>query len=82
MQDGQLSAYWVMPFKNSAIITLQNFGNSPVEIADDTIYFSPWKWNRNSMHFGTSWHQFTQLKTGEKKTVRPTVIPSTLIMWN
>jgi hypothetical protein len=67
MQDGQLSAYWVMPFKNSAIITLQNFGNSPVEISDGTIYFSPWKWNRNSMHFGTSWHQFTQLKTGERK---------------
>lgn len=56
-----------MPFKEQAVITLENFGKETVEIRKVTLYTGPWKWDRHSMHFGTSWHQFTRLQTGNAK---------------
>jgi len=63
---GNLSAWWVMPFKNNAKITLHNLNNFPVTVTGEIIT-EPWKWDQNSMHFGVSWHQFTNLFTGEMK---------------
>lgn len=65
--DGTLCAYWVMPFKNTAEITLHNMGKQDIEITGSEILSAPWKWDDRSMHFGTSWHQFTHLQTGEMK---------------
>ena len=64
---GTLCAWRVMPFKLKAVVTLENFGNAPVEIREVAIYHAPWKWDKRSMHFGTSWHQFTRLQTGGSK---------------
>lgn len=64
---GVLTAWWVMPFRERAVITLENFGKEPVEIREVTLYATPWKWDRHSMHFGASWHQFTRLQTGNAK---------------
>ncbi|HNQ37200.1 MAG TPA: DUF2961 domain-containing protein [Prolixibacteraceae bacterium] len=65
--EGVLTAWRVMPFKEQAVITLENFGKETVEIRKVTLYACPWKWDRHSMHFGTSWHQFTRLETGNAK---------------
>jgi hypothetical protein len=65
--DGTLCAYWVMPFKNTAEIRIHNMGEEDVEIIDGEILSAPWKWDNLSMYFGTSWHQFTHLQTGEMK---------------
>ncbi len=65
--NGSLSAYWVMPFKKGAEIKILNIGSEKVEIEAVEIIYAPWKWNNRSMHFGTSWHQFTHLHTGEMK---------------
>jgi len=62
--NGTLSAYWVMPYKESAEIRIRNTGTEALEILDSEILTAPWKWDENSMHFGTSWHQFTNLRTG------------------
>lgn len=64
--SGILSAFWVMPFKKNAQITLHNLSNAPVSV-EGKVITSPWKWDGNSMHFGASWHQFTNLFTGEMK---------------
>ena len=64
---GTLSAYWVMPFKQEAEIKIYNLGSETVGIEAFEIIHAPWKWNNRSMYFGTSWHQFTHLQTGEMK---------------
>lgn len=65
--NGNLTCWWVMPFKQSCEIRVHNLGTHDVELAEMKIVSSPWKWNSNSMHFGTSWHQYTHLNTGEMK---------------
>lgn len=63
---GVLTAWWVMPFAEQAQLTLHNLTDAPVRVEGE-ILISPWKWDDRSMHFGTSWHQFTNLFTGEMK---------------
>lgn len=65
--DGTLCAYWVMPFEHAAKIMIHNMGKDDMEIKDMEIVTTSWKWDEHSMHFGTSWHQFTHLQTGEMK---------------
>jgi len=64
--SGRLSTFWVMPFEKQVRVILHNLGGSPVT-AEGKIRTSPWKWDANSMHFGASWHQFSNLFTGEMK---------------
>ena len=64
---GELSAFWMMPFKEEAEIKIHNLGSEAVDIKAFEISHGPWKWNSRSMHFGASWHQFTHLHTGEMK---------------
>jgi len=64
--SGQMSAWWIMPFKKEAKVTLHNLGDFPVT-AKGEIVAKPWKWDERSMHFGASWHQFSNLFTGEMK---------------
>ena len=66
-EEGILTDWHVMPFKNQAVITLENFGREAVDVKELAIYHTPWKWDKRSMHFGTSWHQFTRLQTGGSK---------------
>jgi len=63
---GLMSAWWVMPYQKKAVLTLHNFNDIPVTV-EGVVETSPWKWDKRSMHFGASWHQFTNLFTGEMK---------------
>ncbi|TPE44046.1 glycoside hydrolase family 172 protein [Pontibacter mangrovi] len=63
---GELSAWWVMPFEKEAKLTVHNLTDAPVTVEGEVLT-SPWKWDDRSMHFGASWHQFTNLFTGEMK---------------
>ena len=67
--NGVLSVWWVMPFKKEARLRLHNLNDFTVN-TEGVIATSPWKWDANSMHFGASWHQFTNLFTGEMKNNR------------
>jgi hypothetical protein len=67
-KDGAMAAYWVMPFKTRAEITLLNLDDVPVEIMDGEIHAGGWRWDKQSMHFGASWLQYTDIYTGERKT--------------
>jgi len=66
-ETGALSAYWVMPFQYRADVSLINNGKEPVELTDGQIAVSAWEWDDRSMYFGASWHQLTNLYTGERK---------------
>ena len=64
MVDGQMNmeAYWLMPFKNSCSVTLINYGDQIVK-ADIKVEVSKYKWRKNSMYFGASWHEYHQILT-------------------
>lgn len=64
--DGTMTSYWTMPFKEAALISILNIGANSVSVEGE-MAISPWKWDKRSMHFGTSWHQYTKLYTGDMK---------------
>lgn len=63
---GNLSAWWVMPFKNNVKVVIHNRNNFPITI-NGNITTEPWKWDQRSMYFGASWHEYRNLFTGEMK---------------
>lgn len=64
--DGNLTSRWIMPFKKSCEIKLENVGKEPVRLTG-SLHFAKYKWNNQSMHFYASWHQYTKEKTGGRK---------------
>ncbi len=55
-EDGTLRCRWVMPYKESARVTLCNFGKTPVSVKL-LAKIGDWKWDERSMHFHTNWRQ-------------------------
>ena len=64
-----------MPFKKNAEVIIHNFGVEDVEIFQGEIVTAAYNWDQNSMHFGTSWHQFTHLITGKKNETTGSIEP-------
>ena len=62
--DSTLAVFWVMPFKTRGEISLINHGDQEVQIINGEIHSSPWKWDKRSMLFGSSWYQNTRINTG------------------
>ena len=65
--DGTLESFWIMPFQKKALLVLHNYGEEPVTFGEASVYHAPYDWDKHSMHFGASWHQYTNLYTGEQK---------------
>lgn len=68
-EEGLMCSKWIMPFKNEAVFIIHNLGEQPVKIIEGKLTVSDWNWNRMSMHFGATWSQYTELYTGERKTM-------------
>lgn len=66
-EDGTMSCRWVMPFKKNCKVSLVNTGSQEVTVEKAAVTTSPYKWDGNSMYFGSSWQQYTRLFTGEMK---------------
>lgn len=66
--DGNLTSKWLMPFKKSCNITLENIGETTIGV-NGSLQYSSYKWNKNAMHFYTSWHQYTKVNTGVPKNM-------------
>ncbi len=58
----KMESYWLMPFKKSYSVTLINYGEQDVN-ADLRVESSKYKWNKNSMYFGASWHEYNHILT-------------------
>lgn len=65
--EGNLSCYWIMPYKSECILSLENRSNYIVNITNSEIITAPYNWDKNTMYFGSSWRQYTNLSTGEFK---------------
>ncbi|MFA5848970.1 MAG: DUF2961 domain-containing protein [Bacteroidales bacterium] len=67
--NGNMEAWWVMPFKKECVITLNNFGSESIVVSNASAGYGNWKWDQRSMYFGASWHQYSKINTGEHKTM-------------
>lgn len=65
--DSLLSCSWVMPFKNTCQVKLENLGDQDVA-AEVKIGTKPYRWNNRTMYFSAAWNQYTHLETGEMKS--------------
>jgi len=65
--DGTLSVYWIMPFREKAVIRLKNLGQQEVKIENAELDASAWEWTERTMYFGSSWYQNTRIDTGLEK---------------
>ncbi len=61
--DGRLRCYWVMPFEKECRIKLLNVSNQPVDVVEAEATVGPWEWDERSMHFHSTWHQLTKVRT-------------------
>ncbi len=61
--DGTIACRWVMPFEKDAAITLHNVGDQPVEVVSAEVKHGGWEWDDRSMHFHSTWRQYTGLHT-------------------
>ncbi len=62
----KMESYWLMPFRRNCVISLVNYGNQVVK-AEISVKLTDYKWNKNSMYFGASWHEYHQIITAGAK---------------
>ena len=62
LPDGTMTCRWVMPYRETARITIMKLGNERVDISLRACV-GDWKWDDRSMHFRAAWHYESGLKT-------------------
>jgi len=62
-EDGNMSSYWIMPFKKSCEIIIHNYGNEKVNITKGEVEYSSYKWTKESMHFGAVWREYNAVNS-------------------
>lgn len=62
-EDGLLSCYWVMPFSESCIVTIENHCKEPIQIKEFEIESTLYNWTKQSMYFGSGWYEQYNIKT-------------------
>jgi hypothetical protein len=60
-KDGLMSAFWVMPFEKTCVLSLHNLGDQEVTVANASAGYNRWRWDARSMHFGVAWQQYTHV---------------------
>lgn len=61
-QDGLMISRWVMPFREKCLVKIINYGSQKINL-DAAVHISDYTWNRSSMYFGTSWHEYYHLNS-------------------
>ncbi|MEQ8847205.1 glycoside hydrolase family 172 protein [Botrimarina sp.] len=61
--EGDLACWWVMPFAESAEVSLVNVGDQTVEAVEGDLAAGPWEWDDRSLHFSSAWRQYSELPT-------------------
>ncbi|MDN5217478.1 DUF2961 domain-containing protein [Fulvivirgaceae bacterium BMA12] len=67
--DGEMITYFPMPFRESAKVTLHNYGKEDVELIKFDLHSSPWHWDEQSLYFHANWRLYSDIETAEKKDV-------------
>ncbi|MEE4215090.1 MAG: glycoside hydrolase family 172 protein [Bacteroidales bacterium] len=67
-ETGTMQSDWIMPFREKADIHVHNFSGDTVNI-EMQIFFEPYRWTGKSMYFGSSWHEYHNIKTAGAENV-------------
>ncbi len=62
-KTGILSTYYVMPFKNSATITITNHGKQQITLKRLEATVDNYQWDDRSLYFNTTWFELRNLST-------------------
>ena len=62
-EDGTMTCYWVMPYRKSCRIELENLGAQDVRVELGEVGVSPWQWDQRSMYFHSGWHAKVRIPT-------------------
>lgn len=68
--DALMESYWLMPFKKDCKITFRNLSAQEISLVDAAVSYGKFKWTKDSMHFGVSWHQYTNVLAGPHEKAR------------
>lgn len=68
-EDGVMTCYWTMPYRNGAEVIITNHGEQVVELSLGEIISAKYKWTSNSMYFGARWHEYHEIQTAGAKGV-------------
>ena len=60
--DGTMMSEWIMPFRDSVDFRIHNYGEQTVNVNTE-LYFESYNWRKNSMYFGSSWHEYFNIQT-------------------
>lgn len=61
-EQGTMTCFWTMPFKEDAKISFETFGDQKVHLYFK-VYFSDYQWTDNSMYFHCNWRQERNIET-------------------
>ena len=62
--DGVLTSNWVMPYKDSAKVSVINYGSQEVDV-NLKVTTKKYNWKKMSMYFGAAWHEYYQVHTAK-----------------
>jgi hypothetical protein len=60
--DGLMSARWIMPYQKSAVVSLVNLDDQPIQ-AELTVGTGGWTWDDRSMYFHAGWRRSPDMPT-------------------
>ncbi len=62
-ENGVMLSQWIMPFAQKSIIKIHNLGDQEVNVDLGEVSMVDWEWDERSMHFGSAWHQYTNINS-------------------
>ena len=62
-KDGTMSCLWIMPFADTGIVRIKNYGIQDVSVDKFQIEYSGYTWNDRSMYFGAGWREDNRIAT-------------------
>jgi hypothetical protein len=60
--NGKMSCRWVMPYKDSAKVSIINFNNEPINMHLE-VSVDKWNWDPRTMYFHSSYKEQNQMRT-------------------
>ena len=62
--EGSLSSYWVMPFAEECVVSIENRGTQEVHITEGEVTYGPYVWDENTMYFHADWKEQKNMELG------------------
>lgn len=87
-RDGAMTCRWVMPYQQSATISLINLDDDPVDVRLE-VSAGNWEWDNRSLYFHSRWRHESEIPTRPRSdwnyitlTGRGVYVGDTLTVWN